>query len=216
MHVQGLLRFHLPAHEDTTMKVFAALAPLLLAAGFTTLAHADDIALGEPGYGGNGCPAGSVSATLSPDAKSLSLLFDTYQVEAGGTSGKTFDRKSCNVAIPVHVPQGLAVSVLAIDYRGYNNVPAGANTEFNVEYFFAGTRGPSFRKTFQGPLDSDYLIHNDLNAQSIVYSACGADVNLRTNSSIRVTTRNNKQAMATVDSEDVNAAIVYLLQWKQC
>jgi hypothetical protein len=41
-------------------------------------------------------------------------------------------------------------------------------------------------------------------------------VNLRTNSSIRVTTTGNKQALATVDSEDVNAAIVYLLQWKQC
>ena len=36
----------------------------------------DGITLGEPGYGGTGCPSGSVSATLSPDATSLSLLFD--------------------------------------------------------------------------------------------------------------------------------------------
>ena len=198
------------------MKILAALASLVLAAGFATLAHADDIALGQPAYGGTGCPGGSVGATLSPDAKSLSILFDSYSAEAGGDTGKTFDRKSCNIAIPVHVPQGLSISVLAIDYRGYNNVPAGGNTNFNVEYIFAGARGPVFNKTFNGPLDSDYTIHNDLTAQSMVWSACGADVILRTNSGIRVTTKQNKQALATVDSEDVNAAIIYQLQWRKC
>lgn len=198
------------------MKKLLAVATIALGAGFNTLAHADDISLGTPGYGGTGCPGGSVSATLSPDAKSLSLLFDLYLVEAGGDTGKTFERKSCNIAIPVHVPQGLSISVLAIDYRGYNNVPSGASSDFNVEYFFAGTRGPSFRRTFRGPLDDDYLIRNQLTAQSIVWSACGADVNLRTNSSIRVTTTLGKQAMATVDSEDVSAAIIYQLQWRPC
>lgn len=197
------------------MKTILA-AALSLSAGFSTLAHAQDIALGEPGYGGTGCPSGSVTATLSPDAKSLSLLFDAYIVEAGGETGKKFDRKSCNVAIPVSIPQGLSISVLEIDYRGYNNVPAGATTDFNVEYFFAGRRGPVFKKTFKGPLDSDYLIENRLTAESRVWSACGEDVNLRTNSSIRVNTKGNQQALATVDSEDVSAAIVYLLQWKAC
>ena len=198
------------------MKTLAALASLILVGGFATLAHADDISLGQPGYGGTGCPGGSVSATLSPDAKSLSLLFDSYSAEAGGDTNKSFDRKSCNIAIPVHVPQGLSISVLAIDYRGYNNVPTGGSTDFNVEYFFAGAQGPSFKKSFKGPLDEEYTIHNQLTAQSIVWSACGADVNLRTNSSIRVTTKANKQALATVDSEDVSAAIVYALQWKKC
>ena len=195
------------------MKTILTLAFLAFAA---SAAQADDISLGVPGYGGSGCPDGSVSATLSPDAKSLSLIFDTYSVEAGGDTGKKFDRKSCNVAIPVHVPQGDSVSILAIDYRGYNNIPAGASSQFNVEYFFAGSRGPTFRKTFKGPKDEDYLIQNKLTAESIIWSRCGEDVNLRTNSSIKVTTAGNKQAVATVDSQDVSAAIVYLFQWKKC
>ena len=176
----------------------------------------DGIRLGIPGYGGTGCPAGSVSTTLSPDEKSLSLIFDEYSVSAGGTTGRSFDRKSCNVAIPVHVPQGYSVAVLAVDYRGFNHLPAGASSQFNVEYFFAGSRGPAFRRSFFGSLDADYTISNELQAESVVWSACGADVNLRTNSSMRLSTVRNAEAMATVDSEDVNAAIVYHLQWRAC
>ena len=177
---------------------------------------ADDISLGEPGYGGTGCPAGTVSVTLSPDAKSLSLLFDQYQVAVGGDTGKSFDRKSCNIAIPVRVPQGLSVSVLKIDFRGFNHLPKSATSQFNVEYFFAGTRGPAFQRRFNGPLDEDYLINNELTVQAIVWSGCGADVNLRTNSSMRVQTTGNREAMASIDSEDVSAGIIYQLQWRSC
>ncbi|NHZ66841.1 DUF4360 domain-containing protein [Massilia genomosp. 1] len=122
------------------MKIAFLLASTL-ALSAPAFANPDDISLGTPGYGGTGCPAGSVSATLSPDAKSLSLLFDQYQISVGGETGKTFDRKSCNIAIPVHVPSGMSVAVLKIDYRGFNKLPALATSQFNVEYFFAGTRG---------------------------------------------------------------------------
>lgn len=198
------------------MKILFASMAALGALAVAAPAIADDISLGIPGYGGSGCPAGSVSATLSPDQKSLSLLFDQYEVAAGGTTGKSFDRKSCNVAIPVHVPHGLSIAVLAVDYRGYNHLPARATSQFNVEYFFAGGRGPAFRKTFYGLLDSDYTITNELVAESLVWSGCGADVNLRTNSSMRVATVNNAEASATVDSEDISAAIVYHLKWRTC
>ena len=177
---------------------------------------ADDISLGIPGYGGTGCPDGTVSATLSPDAKSLSLLFDQYQVSVGGTTGRSFDRRSCNIAIPVHVPQGLSVSILKIDYRGFNRLPQSATSQFNVEYFFAGTRGPSFQRVFRGVLEEDYLINNELRAEAIVWSGCGADVNLRTNSSLRVSTASNREAMSSIDSQDVNAGIIYQLQWRRC
>ena len=191
---------------------------LMVAAMVTAQAFAQDgIRLGLPGYAGTGCPAGSASATLSPDAKELSILFDSYVVEAGGTTRKAFDRKNCTVAIPVHLPQGFSLSILAIDYRGYNNLPAGASSEFTAEYFFAGSQGPSYRKAFYGPLDDDYTFSNNLLASAIVWSPCGADVNLRSNSAIRVTTNNQRQqAMATVDSADISAALIYKLQWRRC
>ena len=111
----------------------------------------------------------SASAVLSPDNKTLSMLFDQYQLQVGGTSGKSFDRKSCNIAIPVHVPQGYSVSVLQVDYRGFNHLPRNASSQFSVEYFFAGSRGPTFNRGFRGPLDTDYTITNLLAATATVW-----------------------------------------------
>jgi hypothetical protein len=148
--------------------------------------------------------------------KTLSLIFDQYEVSAGGMTGRSFDRKSCNVAIPVHVPNGYSISIFSVDYRGFNNLPRGATSQFNVEYFFAGGRGPAFRRTFWGEQQSDYFINNQLTAESLVWSRCGEDVNLRTNASLRVNTVGNREASSTVDSQDVNAAIVYHVQFRRC
>jgi hypothetical protein len=67
---------------------------------------ADDISLGEPGYGGTGCPAGTVSVTLSPDAKSLSLLFDQYQVAVGGIPARALTARAAISPFLCMCPKG--------------------------------------------------------------------------------------------------------------
>ena len=141
----------------------------------------DGIQLGNPSYAGNGCPAGSASVTLSPDNTAMSILFDKYQVEAGGMTGKRIDRKNCSVAVPVIIPQGFSVSVFSVDYRGFNSLPDGASSTFSAEYFLAGAQGPKYAETFQGPQDQDYTISHQLNAAHLVWSACGKQVILRAN-----------------------------------
>ena len=173
------------------------------------------IQLGFPGYGGNGCPSGSASVSLSPDQTSLSILFDQYVVEAG--NGRRIDRKSCNIAIPVRVPQGYSVSIFQVDYRGFNGLPSGARSTFNVEYFFAGGRGVRQTSNFRGPLSEQYAITDRLAATAVVWSACGAETNLRVNTSMMVqSNRWDEQALATVDSADISAGVIYHLQWRRC
>jgi hypothetical protein len=180
-------------------------------------AMADDIRLGRPGYGGNGCPAGSASATLSPDRKSLSIIFDSFMVEAGGSTRRSVSRKSCNIAIPVHVPQGLSISIIAVDYRGFNSLPRRASARFTAEYFFAGRRGPRYQKSWRGPLDRDYTISNKLAVSAISWSKCGQDVNLRVNSSMMVRNSDRRnEALSTVDSADFSAGLIYRLSWRRC
>lgn len=175
------------------------------------------ISLGAPAFGGNGCPAGTASAAITPDGSTLSILFDEYIVEAGRPTNRRLDRKSCNVSIPVRVPQGYSVSVFKVDYRGFNSLTRGAQSQFNVEYFFAGSQGPRYQSTFNGPTDDDYLITNNLLATALVWSPCGEQVILRANSSMKVTANARMdQALATVDSADVQAGLIYHLQWKRC
>ena len=177
----------------------------------------DDIQLGHPAYGGNGCPNGTASVALSPDNKSLSIIFDQFLIEAGPGVGKTIDRKSCNIAIPVHVPQGMSVSVISVDYRGFVSLPSQAQATLTAEYFFAGMMGPRFSRQFAGRTEQDYLFNNTLGVQATVWSPCGADVNLRANASMMVRNTNRQtDAIATVDSADISAGIIYQLQWRSC
>jgi hypothetical protein len=181
---------------------------------FFQVAKAGDIRLGVPGYGGSGCPAGTASITLSPDQKTLSFIFDRYVAEAGASYGRTLDRKACNISVPVHIPQGFSVSLLQVDYRGFVSA-RGGESEFNVEYFFAGSRGPKFTKTFNNE-EREYLLSNDLRMRGLSWSRCGEDVNVRVNSSVKARSFAGDDTIISVDSADIRAGIIYHLQWRRC
>ena len=180
-------------------------------------ARAEGLKLGEPQYAGTGCPAGSASVALSPEESTLSVLFDQYVVEAGG-NGKQFDRKNCNLAIPIKIPQGYSYSIIAVDYRGFVSVPRGGRAQLSVNYFLSNAPGTvRTTKSFQGPLQSDYVKNDRLGLEAIVWSPCGADTILRTNTAMLVQSNGMMDdAMATVDSIDVGTGIEYHLQWRRC
>jgi hypothetical protein len=180
-------------------------------------AQQDQIRLGQPAYGGNGCPAGTASATVSPDQQSLSILFDQFASEAGGATRKRMDRKSCNLSIPVTVPQGYSVAVISVDYRGYLGIPSGAQSRFEAEYFWAGSRGPKISRAFYGPISDSFNVTDNLLATTQVWTPCGASVILRVNASMLAqTNRYNEQTLAIVDSADVDGRLIYQLQWRTC
>ena len=180
-------------------------------------ALAQGLKLGAAAYGGTGCPSGSASVMVSPDETAVSILFDSYVAEAGYTTNRSVDRKSCNITIPVSVPQGYTVSIFQVDYRGFNSVPVGASTRFDAEYFWAGSRGPRLTKLFRGPVIDNYTLTDELLATTLVWAPCGASVNLRVNTSM-VAQSNSQfdQTLGTVDSADITSGLIYHLKWKRC
>lgn len=176
--------------------------------------------LGQPTYGGNGCPQGTASVSLTEDAKTMSVLFDRFLSEAGNTTGRRVDRASCNLRIPVKVAPGYSVSIIHSDYRGFVAVPGqGAYATFNSEFFFAGQgRGPKTTKKFVGPMSDSYLISSDVVAQA--WSPCGQDVILSVNTS--ATSMSNsamQQTMMIVDSLDLSAqdmGFIYSFGFRRC
>lgn len=200
------------------MKTFMFAKVLLTGATLAFVATpstaADTISLGTPSYGGSGCPGGSAATSVSPDGQSLSILFDSYVVEAGGYNPRVA-RKSCNLSIPVHVPNGFSISLIGADYRGFVDVPRGGGARLDAEYFFAGQRGPAFSHNFNGGYSNTYTRSHNLAAVSNVWSRCGDDVNLRANTGMLVRAPRG-EGLATVDSADFKAGIVYHIRYRAC
>jgi hypothetical protein len=176
------------------------------------------ITLGEPTYSGSGCPDGTLSATLSPDKKTLSVLFDQMVAHSGTPSLLTIDQQQCSLAIPVIVPNGYSVSIYKFDYRGFSEIPTNGEGYINVEYFFAGLTGMVFEKTLVGPLSEEFFFSNNITSpETIVWSKCGEEVILR--SSISINTKTNEAldpTMVTIDSLDATAALDYHLEFEEC
>lgn len=202
--------------------VSLVLAPKVSAAAATQRQIAAMVSLGVPVYSGAGCPTGTVSSALSQNGAALSLLFDSFVVEAG--AGIPVARKNCDVEIPVRVPSGIRASLIGVDYRGFNNLPAGAKANLLAEYVFTGAASMLFNTTFYGPLLENYFLQNTLSSAKQVWSSCGGDYVLRSNKALVVVTNNaGEQAMSSVDSIDVvtndpnrplNATFYF--EWQPC
>lgn len=175
-----------------------------------------EIYLSEPAYGGNGCPLNSASVVLSPDRRKLSILFDQYV--ASTSPGVTLARSSCNIAVPIHVPPGLSISLLKLDYRGFASIPRRGSGVFTAEYFFTGIRGPSLRKRFEPGYKDDFLITDRVAAP--LWSECGKPAIARVNSNARVektSPYDPDEAIITIDSTDVTTVgIVFYLDVRSC
>ena len=187
----------------------------------TTVASAHNlgaVTIEKVGYAGNGCPAGSAEVILANDKKSASVIFDDYIVEAGGHGQRTFQRKKCDIAFGLKVPNGFSVALIDADYRGFVDLPRRAKATFTRDYFFAGTRGPRLKKSWKGETSEDFFVKDRMGVMSRVYSACGADVILRSKTATTIRTSRGNEAMIAVDSADLTSKTIfrYNFSWKKC
>ena len=141
------------------------------------IAWGDQIQIGAPSYGGTGCPVGTAQAVLSPDASRVSILFDQFEVEAGGDLSQSLARKTCNVALPVHVPTGFQIGVPSAFVQVEGMLAKRAVARLSVDTFLANLRGARVSKTWVGSRSIDEVV--DTSLRQMMWSGCGEDVILR-------------------------------------
>jgi hypothetical protein len=187
------------------VKTFLA-AFALIAASVSPAFASEKVEILGASYGGSGCPDQSASVTVSPDGQELSILFDKFAALGNNPSES---RKSCNMSIPIRVPEGFQISLYDADYRGY--VAPNTRGNLRAEYFFAGNRGPVFSRVFQG--ETEYNVRDGLATVADVWSACGDSTNMRVNASMSA----RGAGMATVDSFDLaHRGLVYHVKYRSC
>jgi hypothetical protein len=183
---------------------------------------------------GNGCRPGTYAATLSPDATSLTLLFDDFQAKAG-EGGAPIDRKTCNIDIDLDLPEGWSFTLLNAEYRGFADLTAGAQAIHTVGYRFvpargrgapppgaAAGRGRDFRMhTFRGPFSDNYTVETSLPIDSGAHwKTCGGIEPLRIQTSLSTSVPGDDLqkgvALMTLDSVDGRLEQKFRVGWKRC
>lgn len=168
-------------------------------------------------YAGSGCPAGTVSELLAPDAKAFTLLFDSYVAEAGPEIPLSRSRVNCQIAVDLRFPQGWSYTLFDVDYRGYANLQSGTTGLQKTTYYFQGQRSaPSMQSLFRGPFNNDYHVKDTLGISAVAWSPCGMTRALNLNTQVRVTAPSGRQAVMTLDSIDGELTHIYGIRWRRC
>lgn len=94
--------------------------------------------------GGTGCPATTARSVLSPDARTLSVLFDNYSSEVNAEVS-ILDQKSCLVTLEMNIPDGWTFALASADYRGFAEVDPAMLAVQEVVYTFGPLLEPGPR-----------------------------------------------------------------------
>jgi hypothetical protein len=191
--------------------------PLPLAA--IAFAFAVACGAGAQAQSANGCPNGSYSVVLTPDGGTLTVLFDAFVVEAGGTTGSSVGRKTCRLHIPLQLPANTSVGVYKVDYRGYASVPHRQQFELRVVHGFNGDREHAFNRQLRGRHDDEFAFSQTIGAGLMRRVGCGENAALDVEATITLNTNGQPgHALAALDSLDgaPRGGLVYHFNFSRC
>ena len=167
-------------------------------------------------YQGSGCPSGSVAAILSTDGEALTLIFDSFAAELEGGSERRA-RSNCRIGLSIEGDRGWSFAVMAMEYRGYASIDAGAEGIQRSGYRFGNRGNVAIGRTrLSGEYDDNYSRVDYVNLGDNAWSRCRARNRLRINSSIAIRGRVGASGYMTVDSLDTESAQRFELVWKPC
>lgn len=159
------------------MKTLSFLASSYLALSCFTLAsptQAASVNVGTPAIAGSGCSAGTFSTITKgiKDGRALTIRTSDFQVRPGNVT--------CNLALPINVPNGYRITEIRGVYSGY----AKGQAELRRAYFLAGDIGPTLVSKW---VSSNGRVFTQQDYRKLA-AGCGQDVNVRLNSRLRTTT----------------------------
>ena len=182
----------------------------------SALAWADsatDVQIGAVTYGGNGCPVGS--AIVGNSTKGLDIKFSSYQTKTG--QGKSLDRKSCNLAIPVTIPKGISVAISPMTFQGSAQLAEKTTAQVNVSVFFVGQPEDKTQETFYPRTKQDIQVTAPVQKLQR-WTPCSSEplsTNLRVNSSLLLRTESDQSSIAKLDVA-LSSGEATLLQIRKC
>ena len=170
-------------------------------------------------YSGTGCPKDSVNGMVSADGSVFTATFDQFIAMQGPNWDRLARRKSCNLTVDLHAPQGYSFSIFQLNTIGYVDLDNGTSANQKVAMRFAGdaiTSGVNFVTDFYGPADEDFFDTRVVGVESLVWSRCGGGIPLNITTTITATASGSAEALIGVDQQDGKLTHQYGIQWRYC
>lgn len=207
------------------IKKLFTLSVLLLVTAELFAQNAEKVTIRGVRLTGSGCNNSSASASITPDAQLLSLLFDNYAAEIGiGSQNPNMSsiKKDCRILIDVDVAFGYQYAIERTEYRGFANLPDSAHGFHRFTQIVPNQTVPSMREAqLRGPLSSNYEVVVAQKPGRSPYSTCNKpQQTIELLSELFVSylpkTSNRQMAMINLDSVDTGINSRFKLSWKAC
>lgn len=212
------------------MKYLSLLAPALAAAAPALnnkmdLPDPGDIQILSATWSGNGCPAETVSTSISPDRTVITFGFDAFQTYIGPDVPIQERTKNCAIHLSLQYPGGFQFALLEATYHGFALLEEGITGSFISTYFFsqdADATSVTRTEIEGGGLWAEgqvYTRQDQVPTASVIYSPCGAEGILNINN--RISLRNagdNPDAFGSITDDDATVAFTQQLNisWQKC
>lgn len=204
-------------------KIF--LTPLLVFSSIAFAETPEQASIGNITFNGPGCSLGQTNATLSPDFKELSLLFDSYVNEIGqGTSqpNSTTSELACRITFEVYSPSGWQYAFKSVDYRGFAALPASAQAMHRISTQTQNQPIASLREAvIKGQFNNNYYVHTESRPERYAWSDCSEGVSkVMLYSQLMIQflprTTDRSSAMISLDSADGSIRQGVGMEWRRC
>lgn len=182
-----------------------------------------EVKLGRVQLGGSGCAGDTARASISPDGKTVSILFDNFVAQAGGNAPRRAEL-SCSTRIPIQVPAGYQAMVTRLDYRGFASVaPSGGRavlkTFFQILNWNTGrSLSPVVkrRKVFNQQRQGSFVTTSRMRVKNF-YHGCGQNFMLNVDTKLIGVSRTGRdEIFIALDSTEASSKVTYFLRWKRC
>ncbi len=198
------------------------------------------VQFGGLSYRGSGCPVGSVAISPSPDNTSVSILFDSFQLQVPRNLPNTgrvnrandpaLNFKSCALSLTADLPEGQQVESLEISLfnRGAMILDGGVQGTFSTMFMgHQGLGGVGSNKavlenrTWNGETNDDWVSSPVVTVpiRSACASSAARSVKFMLNNHVELAILNrdlSRSGLATVDSSDINGSVKIRLITRPC
>jgi hypothetical protein len=166
------------------------------------------------------CQGGTYSTISVSENGTISILFDNFQISTPAGFQKSVETRSCNVQVPLNLPQGYSLGVYAVDYRGFTHLADKQQMELSVGYS-VGRRngGRGFRRRIRGVYEGEFAFSDTLRPGILKRIGCGEEAVLSISATLELKTgKKTPDAMVVLDSIDgaTPSGLVYRFDLKKC